>query len=391
MVLPSPSFPPSKKKTKTAMPTRAPHGELMQRALEEAERARGRTSPNPLVGCVIARGQRIIAVGHHARAGEAHAEVAALRRAGTAARGADVYVTLEPCNHHGRTGPCTEALIAAQVKRVFVGARDPNPVVNGRGIRRLRAAGIEVHTGVLAAECRQLNEAFEWAMGHRRPWVVAKLAQSLDGRVATRTGESQWITSPAARRAGHALRNSLDAILVGVGTVRADDPALTCRLRGGRDPIRVVLDTHASLSPTAAVVRLGQTSKAPTWICVAQDAPARRRLALERAGAETLVCKVTGTGQLEVDSVLEQLLAREVLSVLVEGGPQVLGSFFDAQAVNKVVAFVAPRILGGKAARLGVEGLGVAHLRDALELTWVSTQAVGPDLMLVGQVKGRAP
>ena len=370
------------------MPARAPHVEFMQRALQEAERARGRTRPNPLVGCVIARGASIIAVGHHERAGEAHAEVAALRRAGAAARGADVYVTLEPCNHHGRTGPCTEALIAAQVKRVFVGARDPNPVVNGRGIRRLRAAGIQVQTGLLAAECRQMNEAFEFAMRHRRPWVVAKLAQSLDGRVATRTGESQWITSPAARRMGHALRNTLDAILVGAGTVRADNPALTCRLRGGRDPVRVILDTQASLPVSAQIFTVTRTSAAPTWVCVAHDAPSKRRLAMERAGAVTLACN-TVNGRLDVDSVLAQLITREVLSVLVEGGPQVLGSFFDAHQVNKVYAFVAPRILGGVDARLSVAGLGVAQLKDAVELTHLRTQAVGPDWLMVGNVKGR--
>ena len=354
-------------------------------ALAEAERARGRTRPNPMVGCVIVQGGRIVAQGHHRRAGGPHAERVALRRAGEAARGADVYVTLEPCNHTGRTGPCAEALVAAGVARVFIGARDPNPLVNGRGIRHLRQAGIVVQVGLCEDACHRLNEAFELAVVQRRVYVVAKMAQSLDGRVATRAGDSRWITGPRARAVGHRLRNELDAILVGSGTVRADDPRLTCRVRGGRDPIRVVLDSGATTSPSARVVRAARESRAPTWIFVGKDAPARRRLALERAGAETLTCNVRGRG-LDLGQVVRALYERELLSVLVEGGPTVLGGFFEADLVDKVHAFVAPVLIGGEAARGSVGGRGPAGLGDATQLSACEVEAVGRDWLLTGYV-----
>jgi diaminohydroxyphosphoribosylaminopyrimidine deaminase/5-amino-6-(5-phosphoribosylamino)uracil reductase len=354
-------------------------------ALAEAERARGRTRPNPMVGCVIVKGGRVVAQGYHRRAGGPHAERVALRRAGDAARGADVYVTLEPCNHTGRTGPCAEALVAAGVARVFIGARDPNPLVNGRGIRRLRQAGIEVQVGLCEDACHRLNEAFELAVVQRRVYVVAKMAQSLDGRVATRAGESQWITGPRARAVGHRLRNELDAILVGSGTVRADDPQLTCRVRGGRDPVRVILDSGARTSPSARVVRAARQSSAPTWIFVGRDAPARRRLALERAGAETLTCDARVRG-LDLGQVVRALYERELLSVLVEGGPTVLGAFFEADLVDKVHAFVAPLLIGGEAARGSVGGRGPAGLGGATQLTGCQMQAVGRDWLVTGYV-----
>lgn len=358
--------------------------ELMHVALREAERAKGRTRPNPMVGCVIAKKGKIIAVGHHARAGTHHAERVALDLAGSAARGADVYVTLEPCSHVGRTGPCCDALIEAGVGRVFVGTRDPNPIVDGRGIRRLRRAGIPVEMGVSEAACRRLIEAFAFAVVHRRAWVVAKMAQSLDGRVVTRTGASRWITSPVARAFGHGLRNELDAILVGRGTVQADDPQLTCRRRGGRDPVRVVVDTDASLSPKARVVQVCKESRAPTWIYVSSQAPARRRLALERAGAETFTCKVRGK-RVDLRAVMQHLYQQhELLSVLVEGGPTILGACFDAGLVNRVYAFVAPMIIGGTAARSAVLGKGCGPLEEATRLQAVETQALGPDTLITG-------
>ncbi len=360
------------------------HG-LMTRALREAARGRGRTRPNPMVGCVIAKGSRVIAVGHHARAGLPHAEVVALRRAGARARGADVYVTLEPCDHHGRTPPCTEALIAAGVRRVIVGMRDPNPLVDGRGLRCLRRAGIEVEVGVAAEACAALNEAYLCAVREHRPFVALKLAQSLDGRVATRAGESRWITGEAARAAGHRLRNEYDAILVGVGTVVADDPRLTCRVKGGRDPIRIILDTHARTPLGSQVVRLAKKSQAPTWIVVGPRAPITRRAALARAGAEVVVCK-TKRRHIDVNALLALLHQRDLLSVLVEGGPTVAGSFLDARRIDKLHAFVAPLLIGGARARSAVEGLGAARLSDALALSAVETERVGDDLALTGRV-----
>jgi diaminohydroxyphosphoribosylaminopyrimidine deaminase/5-amino-6-(5-phosphoribosylamino)uracil reductase len=359
--------------------------ELMQRALAEAARATGRTRPNPTVGCVIAKGGNVIAVGHHARAGTHHAERVALDLAGPAARGADVYVTLEPCSHVGRTGPCCDALIEAGVGRVFVGTQDPNPLVDGRGIRRIRRAGIPVEVGLCADECSRLIESFAFAVVHRRAWVVAKIAQSLDGRVATRTGASKWITGPTAREFGHTLRNELDAILVGSGTVRADDPLLTCRSGGGRDPVRVVVDTQASISPKSRIVRAVKDSVAPTWIFCGHSAPARRRTALERAGAETIAVKLKGD-RVDMRAVIAQLFKRELLSVLVEGGPTVLGACFDAKLVNRVYAFIAPLIIGGEDARSAVLGRGCGPLSQAARLTDVEFRSVGDDCLMTGLV-----
>jgi diaminohydroxyphosphoribosylaminopyrimidine deaminase/5-amino-6-(5-phosphoribosylamino)uracil reductase len=361
----------------------------MQRALVEAARARGHTHPNPLVGCVVAHGPTLIAVGHHRRAGGPHAEVVALRRAGARARGADVYVTLEPCSHVGRTGPCADALIAAGVRRVFVGSRDPNPQVLGRGIRRLRAAGIEVQVGLLAAQCRSLNAAFFFAMAHGRPKVTAKLAQSLDGRVATATGESKWITGPAARRHGHLLRGLHDAILVGVGTVLADDPRLTNRSRHGRNPRRIVLDTQARTPPTAKLLRPGDPGDAPPLICTGPQASAQHCARLQRRGAQILPCSLNAQGRVDVAEVLQGLAQREVRSVLLEGGPTVLGAFFDAGLVDHVQAYLSASIIGGEQALSSVLGQGTASLTLRHRLRHLQWQALGPDLLLSGEVARR--
>ncbi|MBI3179253.1 MAG: bifunctional diaminohydroxyphosphoribosylaminopyrimidine deaminase/5-amino-6-(5-phosphoribosylamino)uracil reductase RibD [Deltaproteobacteria bacterium] len=360
--------------------------EIMERALREATRGLGRTHPNPAVGSVIAKGGRIIAVGHHARAGLPHAEAVALRRAGKRARGADVYVTLEPCDHHGRTPPCTGALIAAGVRRVIVGLRDPNPLVNGRGLRRLARAGIGVEVGLCAAACAAFNEAYLCAVRLGRPLVALKLAQSLDGRVATRGGESRWITGEAARALGHRLRNQYDAILVGVGTVLADDPRLNCRLRGGRDPIRIVLDTHARTPVRSQVVRMSRRSRAPTWVIVGPQAPLPRRRALERAGARVLVGKAR-RDRLDIDALLSLLHAQELNSVLIEGGPTVAGSFLDARRIDKVHAFVAPRLLGGTQARSGIEGMGAQKLAHSLDLKLNGVEEVGGDVLITASLR----
>ena len=355
----------------------------MQEALDEAQKAQGRTTPNPMVGCLIVKGQQLLAKGFHARAGGPHAEVVALRRAGEKAFGADMYVTLEPCSHHGRTGPCTEAIIAAGIKRVIVGVKDPNPIVNGRGIRRLRAAGIKVEVGILKSRCTTLNEAYNYFIKARRPYVLAKVAQSLDGKVATKIGESKWITSKEARRYGHGLRNVADAMLVGVGTVLADNPQLTCRLRGGRDPIRVILDSRARTPIDANVVQAAKRSKAPTWVVVGPKASAKKRAALERAGVETFSTKLCA-GKIDLDDLLLHLGERELLSILIEGGPTVLGSFFEAKVVNKVYAFVAPMLIGGVEALSSIGGAGSAHLLNAARLAQVEVETIGRDFLVTG-------
>lgn len=355
----------------------------MALALSEAEKGRGRTSPNPMVGCVIVRKGRIVGTGHHRRAGGPHAEIHALRAAGSEARGADLYVNLEPCDHVGRTGPCTEALIEAGIRRVFVGVRDPNPLVDGRGLNRLRRAGVEVHVGLLARPARRLNEAFEKLMRTGRPLTILKIAQSLDGRVATRTGASKWITGPAARRFGHRLRAQVDAIMVGSGTVLADDPSLTARLRGARDPIRIVLDGRCRTPADAAVVRMARRSKAPTWIVTSERAPGARRRSLEAAGAEVILVPTSGK-HLHPGRILDVLGGRLVLSVLIEGGPTVAGCFVDHGLVDRVHAFVAPMLIGGRTARSSVEGEGAAKLTDSLRLGVWQVEQLGSDLHVSG-------
>lgn len=373
---------------------------LMARALTLAALGRGRTAPNPMVGCVVVRGGTIVGEGWHRRAGEAHAEVLALAAAGDRARGADVYVTLEPCHHTGRTGPCTAALRAAGVRRVVVAAGDPDVRVAGRGVRALRAAGMVVDCGTLADEARRLNAAYYRVKTTGLAYVVGKVAQSLDGCVATHTGASRWITGPKARAVGHQLRDRVDAILVGRGTVAVDDPLLTCRVPGGRDPARVVLASRGEVSPTAQIfagskalaTRQGRGTQhvrgpvgvARTYVVVGPNAPAARCRQLERAGAR-LVQVPAGAGGIDVARALEQLAALGLHSILAEGGPTVLGTLFDAGLVQRLYAFVAPRIVGG-AARHSVGGRGAPTPAQAQRLGHAHWSQVGDDWLLRADV-----
>jgi diaminohydroxyphosphoribosylaminopyrimidine deaminase/5-amino-6-(5-phosphoribosylamino)uracil reductase len=351
----------------------------LRRTFELAARARGRTSPNPLVGAVIVRDGQVVGEGFHRQAGLPHAEIEALKAAGEAARGATLYVNLEPCCHTGRTGPCTEAIIAAGIKRVVAAMPDPNPLVAGKGFTRLREAGIEVTTGLLEKEARALNEAFVKYITTRRPFVILKTAMSLDGKIATVTGESKWITGPEARRYVHELRDSCDAILAGIGTVLKDDPSLTTRLpEGGRDPVRVILDSRARTPLTARV--LTQESTAPTLIAVTEMAPGERVAALREAGAEVLVC---GPGPaVDLGLLLSALGEREITSLLVEGGSTVNASFLLQGLVDKIVWFIAPLIIGGHGAISPVGGTGIRHLARAIRLKEMNLRQFGSDLCI---------
>lgn len=372
---------------------------FMARALALAARGRGRTAPNPMVGCVIVRAGHVVGEGWHRRAGEAHAEVVALADAGERARGADVYVTLEPCHHTGRTGPCTAALRAAGVRRVFVAEGDPDVRVAGRGLRHLRRAGLQVHCGLLAAEARRLNAAYHRVKTTGLPYLVAKVAQSLDGCVATRTGASRWITGPSARAAGHRLRDRVDAILVGRGTVLADDPALTCRLPGGRDPVRVVLASRAQLPLQARVLhglrsgsaqpggQVGPASPTAPIVVVGPQAPAARCRALAVSGAR-LVHVPAGPGGVDLVEALASLARLGLHSVLAEGGPTLLGGLFDAGLVQRLYAFVAPKVIGGPA-RHSVGGLGVSLPDAAARLRRGRWTQVGEDWLLRADVVGQ--
>jgi diaminohydroxyphosphoribosylaminopyrimidine deaminase/5-amino-6-(5-phosphoribosylamino)uracil reductase len=356
----------------------------MRLALREAAKGLGRTSPNPAVGAVLVRGGRVIARGHHARAGGPHAEVVAIRAAGARARGADLYTTLEPCDHYGRTPPCSIAVLEAGVRRVLVGSADPNPLVNGRGIARLRAAGVEVVEGVLRPECDALNAHWFKYIRERRPYVTLKAAVTLDGRIATRTGDARWVTGEAARLWVHRLRDRVDAVLVGAGTARADDPRLTTRLPGGRgrDAIRVVLDTDLSLP--AGLSLLNPRSLAPT--IVAHASSRSRRV---RPGVELLRCR-RGAGGVDLRDLLEKLAARGVTHLLVEGGARVHARFLAEGLVDRVAIFVAPKLLGADGVPL-LAGRGPARMAAALRLDEVHVEKVGDDVLVLGRPAQRAP
>ncbi len=354
----------------------------MERALVAAKKGLGRTQPNPAVGAVVARGARLIAEGHHVRAGSDHAEIVALRRAKNSAKGATLYSTLEPCNQAGRTGPCTEAILQAGVKRVVIGTLDPNPKVSGRGVRRLRSAGLEVEVGVLEASCKALNEAYNHAIVAGRPFVVWKLATSLDGRIATRTGESQWITSDKARARGRALRARLDSIAVGVETVIADDPRLTARIKGAQGPLRVVFDSQARLPPKSKLVQSAEN--VATYLVTTRAAPAARLRRLEAAGLKILAMKKTRNGRVDLQAALTALHGEGVLGMLLEGGATLAGAFVEAGLVDKVVAYVAPVLIGGEGAKNALGGRGVGRLSDALRVERVEHTVIGDDMEIVG-------
>ena len=353
--------------------------ELMRVALVEARRGLGHTAPNPAVGCVVAKQGRIVASGYHAKAGGPHAEVEALRRAGRRARGATLYVTLEPCCHQGRTPPCTEAVIAAAPARVVVGARDPNPRVAGRGIRALRSAGIRVDVGVLEPECEEVIRGFSHWIRFGRPWVQLKLAATLDGRIATRTGASKWISSPPSRALVQQMRARADAVLVGVETVLADDPRLTCRVKGASQPLRVVLDRRMRTPPTARVLR----GSARTLIVCSAGARRATRERILATGAD--VVAIEGSERTIWRNLLDELGRREVHELLIEGGAQVAASVLRARMVNGLTFFYNPRIIGGDGVPM-IGPLGVDDPAGALNAVTRSWSMSGEDLVWHGEM-----
>jgi diaminohydroxyphosphoribosylaminopyrimidine deaminase / 5-amino-6-(5-phosphoribosylamino)uracil reductase len=364
----------------------------LRRALQLARRGRGRTSPNPMVGAVLVRSGEVIGEGWHRRAGGPHAEVEALRdatRRGERVRGATLYVTLEPCCTHGRTPPCTEAILAAGIRRVVVATTDPNPKHAGKGLEILRNAGVKVDlteaASEVAAEAARLNEAFNHWIVQRTPFVTVKAAMTLDGKIATASGESKWITGEPARRVGMQLRFASDAVLVGINTVLADNPSLTARGPGGRSrkPLRrIVLDALARTPPDATLAR--DEFAALTTIVVSRAAPARRVKALARQ-VRVLVAPAQ-TGRINLRWLLKRLGAEGVTRLLVEGGGEVNAAFLEAGLAQRVAFFYAPKILGGRDSRRGVAGEGARRLTDLIELRDVEWRRVGEDLMLSARV-----
>ena len=355
----------------------------MQRALELALQAEGNTSPNPMVGCVIVDAEgNIVGEGYHHKAGEPHAEVNALAEAKQMAQGATAYVTLEPCAHYGRTGPCCVALARAGIGKVVVACLDPNPKVAGQGLEYLRLQGIEVVTGVCEKEAKRLNERFFTWITKQRPLLTLKYAMTLDGKIATATGDSKWITGEEARTFAHRLRKQHDAVLVGIGTVLEDDPELTTRLVRGKNPVRVVLDSSLKISLMAAVLN----PLADTIIFTGLDSDIVKAEALAALPNVEVVRLPLADGVLPVAQVVQALAERGSASLLVEGGSAIHGAFFDAGLADRVCACVAPKLIGGAAALPPVGGAGSSLVETGWQLTEVEMEKLGSDVLITGLV-----
>ncbi|MGV1099251.1 bifunctional diaminohydroxyphosphoribosylaminopyrimidine deaminase/5-amino-6-(5-phosphoribosylamino)uracil reductase RibD [Thiovibrio sp. JS02] len=357
----------------------------MRLAIREAKKGLGRTSPNPCVGAVIVKNNRLLATGYHRKAGTPHAEVHALAAAGKKAAGSTIYVTLEPCNHTGRTPPCTKAILASGIRRVVVGMLDPNPLVAGGGCKMLADNGLAVEHGVLAAQCRELNRPFIKHITTGLPWVIMKAGVSADGRLAVASGQSGWITNEQSRREVHRLRDRVDAILIGSGTAVSDDPSLTTRIPGrrGKDPLRIILDATLKLPPAAKVLR--QESAAATWVFCGPAVDPTRAAALVAAGAIVKPVPVDRTGRLDLPAVLCELGRAQITSVLVEGGSRVHGAFLRAGLVDAVSLFIAPCFLGADGVPL-LDALGLASVQAAPRFQTTRVKRFGDDVLLEGLV-----
>jgi diaminohydroxyphosphoribosylaminopyrimidine deaminase/5-amino-6-(5-phosphoribosylamino)uracil reductase len=363
---------------------------LMRLALRLAAKGRGKTSPNPMVGAVVVRGNRIIGRGYHHKAGAPHAEVLALRQAGDRARGATLYLNLEPCSHFGRTPPCTQAILQAGIRRVVAGMKDPNPLVAGKGIRRLRRAGVQVDMGILAAECRELNAPFCKYITTGRPFIILKAACSLDGKIATGSGDSRWISSEESRRYVHHLRLHVDAVMVGSGTVLKDDPLLTVRLPRGESylqPLRVIVDSRLRIPPSCQLVRTAE--RYPTLVATTKKASPAKIQRLEKANVEVWAGESDHRGRVRLSALAEELGRRGIVSLLLEGGATLNASALREGIVDRLLIFFAPKIIGGQNAPGFFGGEGVSRMRDAKPLRILRTGRIGPDIMVEASLEPR--
>ncbi|GGG33530.1 riboflavin biosynthesis protein RibD [Lysinibacillus alkalisoli] len=352
--------------------------EYMAIALKLAEGTTGQTSPNPVVGAIVVKENQIVGIGAHLKAGTPHAEVHAIQMAGSNSKGGTLYVTLEPCDHFGKTSPCSEIVINSGITKVFVATMDPNPKVAGKGIEKIRGAGIEVEVGLLEQEAKEQNKFYIHNISKKYPYITLKSATSLDGKIATTTGESKWISGELAREDVHKLRHEHDAILVGINTILKDDPSLTTRLRnGGKSPIRIILDTHLRIPKDARVI---SDQEAPTWVITGTDIDEKKKQLLEHAGIKILNIKKT---KIEIKELLEILWEADIRSLLVEGGAAVNASFLNAQLFQQVIVYLAPKLIGGKVAPTSFAGEGIEKINDAIPLKIKSVQKIGDDLKVI--------
>jgi diaminohydroxyphosphoribosylaminopyrimidine deaminase/5-amino-6-(5-phosphoribosylamino)uracil reductase len=355
----------------------------MKRVLRLAEKGRGRTSPNPMVGAILVKDGRIVAEGYHAKAGEPHAEIIALRKTGKEAKEATLYLNLEPCTHYGKTPPCAPVVIEAGVRRAVIGMEDPNPLVKGRGVEALKRAGLDVYVGILEKECRRLNEAFCKYILNKEPFLILKVVATLDGKIATRKGESQWISGEASRRFVHRLRDQVDGVIVGIGTVLKDDPMLTARVKGGKDPYRIILDSRLRIPENAKVIEI---SPSRTIVATTELAPGEKVERLEKKGVRVLILD-SKKGRVDLKSCLFKLGEMGMMSLLVEGGSQLNGSFLDEGLIDKIFLFLSPKLIGDPQALGMFDGHGVTSLKEAIPLNELKVIRIGEDLLLEGYLQ----
>ena len=361
------------------------HIEYMQRAITLAKKGMGKTTPNPMVGCVVVKDGRIISEGYHERYGEFHAERNALTRCEEDASGADLYVTLEPCCHYGKTPPCTEIIIEKKIKRVFIGSMDPNPLVAGKGAQILRDHGIEVFTDVLKNECDEMNDIFLHYISEKRPFVALKYAMTLDGKIAAYTTDSKWITNEKSREHVHYLRNKYTSIMVGIGTVLADDPMLNCRIEDGTDPIRIILDTKLRIPMDSNIVKTARNIRTIIFCHNGCDEYAEKMEELISKGIEIKQVSLKDNS-IDIKEVFDEISSMKIDSVLVEGGATVNASLVEEKIVDKVYCYIAPKIIGGEKSKSPVGGVGIPFMKDALKLKEVKFSEFDGDILIEGKV-----
>jgi len=352
--------------------------DFMRLALQLAEKGRGSTSPNPMVGAVIVKDGIIVGKGYHKAAGMEHAEVEAIKDAGEKTKDATLYVTLEPCNHYGKTPPCTDLILKSGIKKVVVAVKDPNPLAAG-GLKRLEEAGIETRVGVLEEDAKRLNEAFFCYVAKQRPFVIWKAAMTLDGKIATATGDSRWVTSKSSRRLVHKLRSYVDAIVAGRGTLAADDPELTVReAEAQKKPLRVIFDSHLSLPLTLKVFN---DQKAPTLVYTTNEAPLTKKEMLNAKGVEVVLTSEK-EGRVNIREALNDLYSRQITSLLLESGGELTFSFWEEEIVDKIFLFIAPKIVGGRTAPTPVSGKGKEKMEDAFKISLWEWAKSGEDFLI---------